>query len=407
MHRIVSVLSRCALVLTVFSAITLLPSCKKAGSETNAPPGGSAPPAAPVSVAAAIEREVKEWDEFTGRLEATEQVVVRPRVTGYVQSIHFQDGKEVKKGDLLFVIDPRPYEAELKRAEADLAGAKNREELARLRLKRASEMVRDKFVAKENYDERLSEQRTAQSQIKAAEAAVETARLNLDFTRIRAPISGRIGRAEVTVGNLVQVGGADANGLTSIVGLDPIYAYFEGDEQIYLKYGELARSGERPSSREARNPVRMGLANEQGFPHEGYIDFVDNRLNAASGTIRVRAVFDNKERKFTPGLFARLRLVGSGTYKAVLVNDRAVGTDQSQRFVLVVGADKKANRRQVKLGPLVDGLRVIKDGVKSGELIVVNGMQRVMFPGMPVDPKTVPMEGEPVAAPTPPAAKQG
>lgn len=407
MHRIVSVLSRCALVLTVFSAITLLPSCKKAGSETNAPPGGGAPPAAPVSVAAAIEREVKEWDEFTGRLEATEQVVVRPRVTGYVQSIHFQDGKEVKKGDLLFVIDPRPYEAELKRAEADLAGAKNREELARLRLKRASEMVRDKFVAKENYDERLSEQRTAQSQIKAAEAAVETARLNLDFTRIRAPISGRIGRAEVTVGNLVQVGGADANGLTSIVGLDPIYAYFEGDEQIYLKYGELARSGERPSSREARNPVRMGLANEQGFPHEGYIDFVDNRLNAASGTIRVRAVFDNKERKFTPGLFARLRLVGSGTYKAVLVNDRAVGTDQSQRFVLVVGADKKANRRQVKLGPLVDGLRVIKDGVKSGELIVVNGMQRVMFPGMPVDPKTVPMEGEPVAAPTPPAAKQG
>ena len=239
----------------------------------------------------------------------------------------------------------------------------------------------------------MSGNRDAAANLKAAEAAVASARLNLDYTKVRSPVAGRVGRAEVTVGNLViGLGGANATLLTTVVSLDPIYAYFEGDEQVYLKYGELARAGERPSSRTTRTPIYLGLASEQGHPHKGYVDFVDNQLNPQTGTIRARAVFDNKDRVFTPGLFARLKLVGSGTYDAILINDRAIGTDQSKKFVLVVGADNKAMYREVKLGPVVDGLRVVKQGLKPGEVIVVNGLQRVR-PGEPVTPQRVPMEG--------------
>lgn len=344
-------------------------------------------------MAGVIEREVNEWDEFTGRLEAVEKVEIRPRVSGYIESVNFQEGKEVKKGDVLFVIDPRPYQAELSRAEAEAEQARARLQLAKSELERAARLLQTRMVSQQLYDERNSAVHEAEAGLHAAQAAAQNARLNIEFTRVTAPIDGRTSRAEVTVGNLVTGGasGAPATLLTTVVSLDPIYAYFEGDEQIYLKYVTLARSGERASSREVRNPIYLGLANEQGHPHQGYMDFVDNQLNPATGTIRARAVFDNKDRLFTPGLFARLKLIGSGKFTAVLINDRAVGTDQSQKFVLVLGAENKVEYRPVKIGRLIEGLRVVKEGLKPGERIVVNGLQRVR-PGMPVTPQTVPMD---------------
>lgn len=370
-------------------------------------PGGPPPPPQ-VSVAAVIEKEVNEWDEFTGRLEAVDRVEIRPRVSGFIEKIYFQQGAEVKKGDLLFEIDPRPQQADLARAEADLLRAKTRLELTQRDLARAEELMQSQSISQQQYEQMTSGREDADAAVKAAQAAALTARLNLEYTEIRSPISGRTSRAEVTVGNLVTVG-AGSTLLTTVVSLDPIYAYFEGDEQIYLKYAELNRRGERPSSREKRNPIYLGLSSEEGHPHQGYVDFVDNALNPETGTIRARAVFDNKERTFTPGLFARLKLVGSGTYKATLVNDKAIGTDQSKKFVLVVGADSKALYREVKLGPMIDGLRVVRQGLSGGETIVVNGLQRVR-PGDAVTPQIVSMLGTdaPAGAPATPekAAEQ-
>ncbi|MGH8750651.1 MAG: efflux RND transporter periplasmic adaptor subunit, partial [Burkholderiales bacterium] len=362
-----------------------------------------------VSVAAVIEKEVSEWDEFTGRLEAVERVEIRPRISGYIDKIHFREGAEVKKGDLLFEIDPRPQQAELARTEAELARADTKVKLARSELARAEKLLQSQAISRQEYDQLVSGQQDSSAAVKAAQAALLTARLNLEYTKVRSPINGRTSRAEVTAGNLVTGGGGGAPStlLTTVVSLDPIYAAFEGDEQIYLKYGELNRRGERISSREKRNPVYLGLADEEGHPHKGYMEFVDNALNPQTGTIRGRAVFDNKERRFTPGLFARLKLIGSGTYKAVLINDKAVGTDQSKKFVLVVGTDNKTLYREVKLGPLIEGLRVIKQGLKGGETIVVNGLQRV-HPGDAVTPQLVSMldVDKPAGAPPPPAQDQ-
>jgi multidrug efflux system membrane fusion protein len=375
-------------LLLLFAVVLFLAACNKAQS----PGPGGPPPPPQVSVAAVIEKEVADWDEFTGRLEAVERVEIRPRISGYVEKIHFQQGAEVKKGDLLFEIDPRPLQAELARAEADLARANSRLDLAQSDLARAEELLQSKAISQQGYEQLTSSRQDSDAAVKAAQAAVLTARLNLDYTKIRSPINGRTSRAEVTAGNLVTGGGAPSTLLTTIVSLDPIYAYFEGDEQVYLKYAELSRRGERPSSRDKRNPIYLGLSSEEGHPHQGYVDFVDNALNPQTGTIRARAVFDNKQRQFTPGLFARLKLMGSGTYKAMLVNDKAVGTDQSKKFVLVVGADNKALYREVKLGPVIDGLRVVKLGLNGGDLIVVNGLQRVR-PGDAVTPQTVSMLG--------------
>lgn len=368
----------------LFAAV-VLGACSRAEPQVAAPP----PPA--VSVAAVVEREVAEWDEFSGRLEAVERVDIRPRVNGYLQTIHFKQGAEVKKGELLFTIDPRPYQAELARAQAVLASARTRAELARTELARAERLLADNAIARREYDERTAAQRDTDASIRGAEAAVQTAALNLEFTQVRSPIAGRVSKAEVTVGNLVVGDGPSPTLLTSVVSQDPIYVSFEGDEQIYLKYVAMARNGERPSSRRAPNPVYMGLANEEGFPHKGHMEFVDNQLDPQTGTIRARAVFDNKNGLFTPGLFARLKLIGSGTYRAVLIDDKAVGTDQSKKFVLVLGQENKVVYRPVKLGPMVDGLRVVREGLKEGDLIVVNGLQRVK-PGAAVTPQTVPME---------------
>jgi len=350
------------------------------------------PPPPAVTVAPVLERDINEWDEFTGRLQAVDQVEIRPRVSGYIKRVTFPEGKEVRKGEVLFEIDPRPYQADLARAEAQLEQARTASELAAREVERAQRLVSVKAISQEEFDSRTSAQTNGLASVRAAEAAVQTARLNLGWTQVRSPIAGRVSNAEVTAGNLVQAGPPTATLLTTVVSLDPIYAYFEGDEQTYLKYTTLARSGARPSSRDVRNPIYMGLANEDGqFPHKGYVDFVDNRLDPETGTIRARAVFSNKDRLFTPGLFARMKLVGSGRYHAALVLDRAIGTDQDKKFVLVLKPDKTVEYRSVQPGRLVDGLRVISSGLKGGEQIVINGLQRFR-PGMKVTPTVASME---------------
>ncbi|MGH7510522.1 MAG: efflux RND transporter periplasmic adaptor subunit [Gemmatimonadales bacterium] len=357
--------------------------------------GRSSKPAAPppppaVTVATVPERDITEWDEFTGRLEAVDAVEIRPRVSGYIRRVAFDEGNGVRKGQILFEIDPRPYQAELARAEAELERARSGAALAAKEVERAGHLVAMQAISREEFDSRTSAEAQGGASVRAAEAAVATARLNLGWTRVRSPITGRVGRAEVTPGNLVHAGPPDATLLTTVVSVDPIYAYFEGDEQTYLKYAALARNGSRPNSRYSRSPVYLGLANEEGFPHKGFVDFVDNQLNPQAGTIRFRAVFSNKDHLFTPGLFARIRLVGSGTYPAKLVLDRAVGTDQDKKFVLVLKPDSTVDYRSVQLGRLVDGFRVISSGLEPGEQIVINGLQRVR-PGMKVAPTTAPM----------------
>lgn len=363
------------------------------------PPGhggpGGPPMAPPVTAAAAITRTVTDFDEFSGRLDAVEKVELRPRVSGYIEKIHFAQGGEVRQGDLLVEIDAKPFEQEVRRAEQQVASAKTRFDLASGELARVEKLVESGAVSRQELDERASAKRDAESALKSAQSSLETANLNLGYTKVRAPVSGRTSRAEFTAGNYVTAG---QTMLTTIVSIDPIYAVFEADEQAFLKYADLSRRA--PGVRTARNPVYMGLANEAGHPHKGVIEFVDNRLNPQTGTIVARAVFDNKERRFTPGLFARIKLAGGASYSAVLVDDRAIGTDQSKRFVLVVGADGKAMYREVKLGSAGDGLRIVREGLKAGEVIVVNGLQRVR-PGMPVQANVVPMDPKERPAPAP------
>jgi len=389
-------------VLPVTLPLLLAALATACGGDLPAPP----PPPA-VTVAAVPERDINEWDEFTGRLEAVDAVEIRPRVSGYLKRVAFAEGKEVRKGDVLFEIDPRPYAAELARAEAEVEVARTRAQLAARDVERAARLVAVQAISKEEFDSRTAGQAEGEAAVRAAEADVATTRLNLEWTRVRSPISGRVGRAEVTEGNLVQAGPPTATLLTTVVSLDPIYVSFEGDEQTYLKYTMLARSGDRPSSRDKRNPVFIGLANEEGFPHEGYVDFVDNQLNPESGTIRARAVLSNKERLFTPGLFARIKLVGSGRYRTALIQDRAVGTDQDKKFVLVLKPDSTVEYRPVQIGRLVDGLRIVRKGVAPGEQIVVNGLQRVR-PGMKVTATLAAMDTNPptAVADTPAAAAE-
>jgi multidrug efflux system membrane fusion protein len=357
----------------------------------------SAPPPPAVTIATVPSREITEWDEVSGRFEAVDAVEIRPRVSGYLRRVAFAEGKEVKKGDVLFEIDPRPYQAELARAEAALDQARSGSALAARDVERARRLVDVKAISQEEFDGRVSASAQGSASVRGAEAIVATARLNLEWTQVRAPISGRVGRAEVTEGNLVQAGPPAATLLTTVVSLDPIYVTFDTDEATYLKYAALARAGSRPSSRDGKSPISMGLANEDGtFPHTGYVDFVDNQLNPETGTIRTRAIFSNKDRLFTPGLFARLKLAGSGRYAATLVLDRAIGTDQDKKFVLVVKPDSTVDYRPVQIGRLVDGMRVVLSGLEPGERIVINGLQRVR-PGMKTTPTLVAMRTDSAA----------
>jgi len=371
--------------LAASAAILALQGCRS--EATNA----AAMPTPEVSVAAALERKVTEWDEFTGRLEAVESVEIRPRVTGYIESVNFNEGSVVHKGDLLFVIDQRPYRADLSKAQADLARAVARSELTATDVTRSEKLLAIKAVSQEEYDQRINASREAHASVQAARAAVESAQLNLEFTRVTSPITGRVSKAVVTAGNLVTGGSNTATLLTTVVSIDPIYVTFEGDEQVYLKYNELARRGDRSSSRDVANPVQMALANEDGYPHHGSMVFVDNQVDPRTGTIRARASFDNKDGYLTPGLFARVKLLGHNSYSAVLVDDRAIGTDQSQKFVYVIDAENKVAYRAVKIGRLTDGLRIVQQGLQPGENVVINGLQRV-HPGMVVAPQRVAMD---------------
>ncbi len=373
--------------------------------------GGEAPPGEPpanggmppleVNVAQVVAKEVTELDEFTGRFAAVETVDIRPRVSGYLTRVAFEEGAEVKKGDLLFEIDAREYEATLQRALADVERARTRVALAKSVIARSEKLVKARALSGEEYDARIAEQSQARADLGAMEAAAAQARLTVSFARITAPIDGRIGVAMVTPGNLVD----PTTRLSTIVSLNPIYVYFEGDERTFLDYQGMARRGERESSREVRSPVHVGLANEEGYPHNGELDMVDNQLDPGTGTMRARAVLDNTERLFTPGLFARVQLVGSAKKQALLIHEQAVLTDQDRKYVYVVGAGNKATRKEVVLGSRVDGLLIVESGLAASDQLVVNGVRKIFFPGQDLKPVTVPMS-EPntvVAAPAAPA----
>ena len=350
--------------------------------------GGKGPPSMgppTVTVATPLVRQITDWDEYTGRLAAVESVEIRARVSGYLQSVHFEDGALVKQGDLLFLIDPRPYQAALDEARADLTQSKVRLELAINDMDRAKRLFASRAISEEELDARTKERREAEAALEAAQAAVKASALDLEFARIKAPISGRIGRRLVTVGNLVSSAGDKPTLLTTIVSVDPVHVYFTADERSFLRYTRLAERGIRPSSRNVPNPVRLQLADEQGFPHLGHMDFVDNQVDTTTGTMQGRAIFDNPKGDLTPGLFGRVQLLGEGPYEALILPDQAIGTDQAQRLVYVLGKDNIVTPTPVILGRALGELRVIRSGLRATDRVVINGIQRVR-PGVTVTP---------------------
>lgn len=376
------------LVVAAFAALPFLAACSKPADAQGGPP-----PAMPVSVAPATQRTVSDIETFSGRIEAAEFVELRARVAGTVERVHFTDGATVAKGQLLFTIDPRPFEAEVARAESALAAAQSRAALATTELARAQKLLESKAVSRQEFDQLSAGARTSDADIKAAEAALRVARLNLSYAAVRAPIAGRVSRAAVTAGNLVN----EQVVLTTIAATDKVHAYFDGSEQTFLRVKAAGT---------AKPVVTMGLANETGFPHKGTLDFIDNRLNPQTGAIRLRASFDNRDGRFVPGLAARLSMAISAPYAATLVPERAIGTDQNRKTVVVVGADGIPQIRAVQLGALQDGMRVVLgDAVKPGENVVVEGLQRIM-PGMPVQPQVLKVDDKGMPVFPPPAAPQ-
>ncbi len=350
-------------------------------------------PAAPaVTVSAPLQREVVEYDEFTGQFAAVESVELRSRVSGYLQSHHFEEGQIVKKGDLLFVIDPRPFEAAVASARAQLGQAEARVELANRQLARAAQLRERDFVAASAYDERVQEQRVSVASVEIAKAAVRTAELDLEFSRILAPVGGRIGRREVSDGNLVSGGAGSGNTLlTTIVSIDPIYFVFDLSEGDFTAYQRAVQSGKLQSTRDSV-PVFARLRDEPEWPREGKLNFVDNQVNRSAGTIRARAVFPNADGFLTPGQFGRIRLPGSEPYKALLIPDSAILTDQSQKIVMVVGADGTVSAKMVRPGPIYDGLRIIRSGLTPDDKVIINGLVRAR-PGGKVTPQPGEIKG--------------
>ncbi len=357
-------------------------------AEATSPP--AAQQAIPVSVATVGNSEITEWDEFSGRLEAVERVDVRSRVAGAVQAVHFKEGSLVKQGDLLITIDPAPYAADVDRAEAQVAAAQARVSQATSEHVRAARLWDEQAIAQREFDERSNGKREADANLRAAQAALQTARLSLGYTQVRAPVAGRVGRLEVTVGNLVAAG-PGAPVLTTLVSVSPIYASFDADENII---GRALK--DMPGGASARNligqiPVQMGTAASNGTPFEGKLQLIDNQVDARSGTVRVRAAFDNKDGSLIPGQFARIRMGQATSSNVMLVSERAIGTDQNKKFVMVVDGDNKTEYREVTLGAPANGLRVVSSGLKSGERIVVNGLQHVR-PCALVARQVVPMD---------------
>jgi multidrug efflux system membrane fusion protein len=396
----------------LIAALTLAACGGGGGGMPQMPPTG-------VNVATVVSQRVAQWDEYTGRIEAVDSVEIRPRVAGYIAGVHFTDGAIVARGDLLFTIDDREYRAAADSAAAGVARAATRVDVARTELARTEKLAEVRAASTEELEQRRGELRQAEADLKATEAQARQAALNLGFTRITSPIDGRASLARLRVGNLV---GAGDPVLTTVVSLDPVYVTFRGDERAYLRYQGMAREGTRPSSRDAANPVRVALADDTGFPHEGHVVFVDNAVDPATGTILARAELPNPEGRFTPGLFARVQLLGSGERDALLVHPQAVLTDQDRRYVYVAAPVTSpqggpqytgAVRKDVVLGPVVNGLVVVEQGLAPTDQVVVNGMRKIFFPGAPVAPVEVPMDAPntiaaaPGAAPAPAAATEG
>src|SRR5438067_6165561 len=365
----------CAAFLFVFLTGS---GCKKA-SVTPQPP-------LPVNVVTVIEKEVNEWDEFTGRLEAVESVEIRPRVSGYITEIRFAAGAIVKKGDLLYVIDPRPYQADFDRAAAELERMEAQLKLSQIELDRAKELRGKNTISASEFDQKAATYQGAFAAVRSAEAAKNSAALNLEFTQIKSPVDGRVSDARITLGNLVQPGAGPESVLTTVVSVDPIYAKVDADENAVLKYVKLSEEGKRVSARTAQIPAWIELGNETDFPHEGYIDFVDNRLDPGTGTIRARIVLKNWNPNFiTPGFFVRVRVAGATPYRAALVADRVISSQQGLKYAFVVKPDGTIERRSLETGSLFEGKRIVKSGLKDGDKVVSTRLQ-LLQAGMKVQP---------------------
>jgi multidrug efflux system membrane fusion protein len=351
------------------------------------PLAAAAAPLAEVTVAEVIHQPLREWQEFTGRLQAVNTVEIRPRVNGYIDRVSFEDGTRVKKGQLLFQIDPRPFQAEVDRLVAERSRSVSDFELAKANHARAERLIGAHAISREEYERLMAAESSAQGALGSIDASLREARLNREFTEVRAPIDGHVSRAAITAGNLVT----SANLLTTLVSDDPVYVYFDADEQTYLRFAKATRAAR---SADDAAGVYIGLADEEGYPHVGKLDFIDNQVDPTTGTIRARAALANPDGRYTPGLFARVRLVGGEDRDSVLIEDRAVGTDLSKQFVLTLAGDNRIEYRLVELGPEINGLRVVKQGLAPGETIVVNGLQHVR-PGQTVAPTRVAMANNP------------
>ncbi|SMH48493.1 efflux RND transporter periplasmic adaptor subunit [Azospirillum agricola] len=381
--------SKLALLLAAGAATAAVTGFATTQGHADAPAAATAAPPPPeVDVAPVVARKITDWQSYSGRLEAVDRVEVRPQVSGAITAVHFRNGALVKKGDVLFTIDPRPHVAEVARAEAQLAAAQSAVRFTAADLDRAQRLVQNNTVSRQTLDEKDNTAREAAANLKAAQAALDLARIDLEHTQVTAPISGRVSRAEFTVGNVVA-SGASAAPLTTLVSVSPIYASFDVDEQTYLRH--IANVKDK-----ADVPVHLGLANESGYSRDGVVEHVDNRLDAVSGTIRVRAKFDNPDGMLVPGLYARIKVGGSTPHDALMVEDRAINTDQDKKFVLVVGGDDTVQYRAIVPGSAQNGLRVVQSGLSAGERIVVNGTQHAR-PGARISPKLVAM-GNPDAA---------
>lgn len=352
--------------------------CKRATAPQQAP--------LPVNVVTAIEKEVNEWDEFTGRLEAVESVEIRPRVSGYITEIHFDAGAIVKKGDLLYVIDPRPYQADFDRAAAELERMQAQLKLSEIELNRAKELRAKNTISASEFDQKAATYQGASAAAAAAEAAKNSAALNLEFTQIKSPIDGRVSDARITLGNLVQPGPGVESVLTTVVSVDPIYAKVDADENAVLKYIKLSNEGKRVSARTAKIPAWVELGNETDFPHKGDVDFVDNRLDPGTGTVRARIVLKNWNPSFiTPGIFVRVRVAGATPYRAALIDDKVISSQQGLKYAFVVKPDNTVERRTLETGTIFEGKRIVKTGLKHGEKVVSTRLQ-LLQPGMKVTP---------------------